>query len=101
MSNNSSSTSNLGNVLQARNTSLGLNLPNMQSITVPTNLKSEVVIIPSTSQPNLACPLAHSVSFVFSLPLLSYSQSGIFQKSSSYALQTVLRYVSSRLQSIL
>ena len=52
MSNNSSSTSNLGNVLQSRNTSLGLNLPNMQSITVPSNLKSEVVIIPSTSQPN-------------------------------------------------
>ena len=52
MSNNSSSTSNLGNVLQSRNTSLGLNLPNMQSITVPTNIKSEFVIIPSTSQPN-------------------------------------------------
>ena len=52
MSNNLSSTSNLGNVLQSRNTSLGLNLPNMQSVTVPTNLKSEVVIIPSTSQPN-------------------------------------------------
>ena len=49
---NSSSTSHLGNVIQPRNTSLGLNLPQRQSVTVPSNLKSEVVIIPSTSTPN-------------------------------------------------
>ena len=52
MSNNSSSTDNLSNLIQSRNTSLGLNLPSRQSITVPPNLKSEVVIIPSTSAPN-------------------------------------------------
>ena len=52
MSNNSSSTSHLGNILQARNNSLGLNLPQKQAFTVPANLKSEVVIIPSTSSPN-------------------------------------------------
>ena len=51
---NSSSTSHLGNVIQPHNTSLGLNLPQRQSVTVPSNLKSEVVIIPSTSQPNWA-----------------------------------------------
>ena len=52
MSNNSSSTDNLSNLIQSRNTSLGLNLPSRQAITVPSNLKSEVVIIPSTSAPN-------------------------------------------------
>ena len=52
MSNNSSSTAHLGNIIQKRDTSLGLNLPSTQSITVPINLRSEVVIIPSTSQPN-------------------------------------------------
>ena len=51
MSNNSSSTAHLGNILQARNNSLGLNLPQRQAVTVPTNLKSEFVIIPSTSTP--------------------------------------------------
>jgi len=51
MSNNSSSTSHLGNILQARNNSLGLNLPQKQAFTVPANLRSEVVIIPSTSSP--------------------------------------------------
>ena len=51
MSNNSSSTSHLGNILQARNNSLGLNLPQKQAFTVPSNLRSEVVIIPSTSSP--------------------------------------------------
>jgi hypothetical protein len=51
MSNNSSSTSHLGNILQARNNSLGLNLPQKQAFTVPANLKSEFVIIPSTSSP--------------------------------------------------
>ena len=52
MSNNSSSTDHLNNLIQSRNTSLGLNLPSRQAITVPSNLKSEVVIIPSTSAPN-------------------------------------------------
>ena len=51
MSNNSSSTSHLGNILQARNNSLGLNLPQKQAFTVPANLRSEVVINPSTSSP--------------------------------------------------
>ena len=52
MSHNSSSVSHLGNIIQPRNNSLGLNLPQKQAFTVPNNLKSEVVIIPSTSQPN-------------------------------------------------
>ena len=52
MSNNSSSTDHLSNLIQSRNTSLGLNLPSRQAITVPSNLKSEVVLIPATSQPN-------------------------------------------------
>ena len=52
MSNNSSSTSHLGNILQARNNSLGLNLPQKQAFTVPSNLRSEFVIIPSTSSPS-------------------------------------------------
>ena len=52
MSNNSSSVSHLGNIIQPRNNSLGLNLPQKQAFTVPNNLKSEVVIIPATSQPN-------------------------------------------------
>ena len=52
MSSNSSSTAHLGNIVQARNTSLGLNLPSRQAVTVPPNLRSEVVIIPSTSTPN-------------------------------------------------
>ena len=47
-----SSTSNLTNLIQPRNNSLGLNLSAKQSITVPPNIKSEFVIIPSTSQPN-------------------------------------------------
>ena len=51
MSHNSSSTAHLGNVIQPRNNSLGLNLPQRQAFTVPANLKSEVVIIPSTSAP--------------------------------------------------
>ena len=51
MSHNSSSTAHLGNVIQPRNNSLGLNLPQRQAFTVPANLKSEVVILPSTSAP--------------------------------------------------
>ena len=52
MSNNSSNVSHIGNLITPRNTSLGLNLPSRQSVTVPANLKSEVVIIPSTSTPS-------------------------------------------------
>ena len=47
----SSNTDHLTNLIQPRNQSLGLNLSAKQSITVPANLKSEFVIIPSTSQP--------------------------------------------------
>ena len=49
---NSSNVSHISNLIQPRNTSLGLNLPSRQSVTVPANLKSEVVIIPSTSTPS-------------------------------------------------
>ena len=52
MSNNSSSTAHLSNLIQARNTNLGLNLPTRQAVTVPPNLRSEFVIIPSTSSPS-------------------------------------------------
>ncbi len=52
MSNNSSSVAHLGNIIQARNNCLGLNLPQRQVFTVPANLKSKVGIIPSTSIPN-------------------------------------------------
>jgi hypothetical protein len=47
-----SNTSQLTNLIQPRNNSLGLNLSAKQSVTVPANVKSEFVIIPSTSQPN-------------------------------------------------
>ena len=52
MSNNSSSTASLGNIIQPRSNNLGLNLPSRQSITVPPNLRSEIIIIPATSAPN-------------------------------------------------
>ena len=52
MSNNSSSTASLGNIIQPRNSNLGLNLPYRQSVTVPPNLRSEIILIPATSQPN-------------------------------------------------
>ena len=44
-------TDNLTNILQPKNQTLGLNLSAKQSISVPSNLKSEFVIIPSTRQP--------------------------------------------------
>ena len=47
----SSNTDHLTNLIQPRNQSLGLNLSAKQAVTVPSNLKSEFVIIPSTSQP--------------------------------------------------
>jgi len=53
--------SHIGNLIQPRNTSLGLNLPQRQSVTVPSNLKSEVVLIPSTSSP------AWSSYFIFDI----------------------------------
>ena len=49
MSNNSTSLSQLTNVVQNRNKSLGLNLSAKQAISVPNGLKSEFVIIPSVS----------------------------------------------------
>ena len=51
MSNNASNTNVLTNILQPRNKSLGLNLSAKQAISVPA-IKSEFIIIPSTSQPN-------------------------------------------------
>ena len=50
--NNSSSTASLGNIIQPRNSTLGLNLPSKQSVLVPPNLRSEINLIPSTSQAN-------------------------------------------------
>ena len=52
MSNNSSSTASLENIIQPRNDTLGLNLSSKQAVTVPPNLRSKVIIIPSTSAPN-------------------------------------------------
>ena len=52
MSNKSSSLALLGNIIQRRNSNLGLNLLSRKSITVPPNLRSERIIIPATSQPN-------------------------------------------------
>ena len=52
MSNNSSSTASLGNIIQPRNSTLDLNLPSKQSVSVPPNLRSEQITIPATSQPN-------------------------------------------------
>ena len=52
MSINSSSTACLGNIIQPRNHTLGLNLLSWQAVTVPLNLKSETIIIPSTRAPN-------------------------------------------------
>ena len=45
-----SDTDHLTNLVQPRNQSLGLNLSAKQAVTVPSNLKSKFVIIPSTSQ---------------------------------------------------
>ena len=53
MSSNSTNINHLTNVIKPRNKSLGLNLSDTQSkIAAPSNLKSEFVIIPSTSAPN-------------------------------------------------
>ena len=53
MSNNSTDTNQLTNIIKPRNKRLGLNLSDVQSnLAAPPNLKSEIVIIPSTSQPN-------------------------------------------------
>ena len=51
MSSNSTSLSHLGNIVQGRNKSLGLNLSQKQAFNVPNNLRSEYVIIPGTSAP--------------------------------------------------
>ena len=52
MSNNSSNLSMLTNIVQPRNKSLGLNLSAKQAISVPSGLKSEYIILPSTSAPS-------------------------------------------------
>ena len=52
MSNNNSSTASLGNIIQPRSSNLSLNLTSRQSITVPPNLPSEIILIPSKSQSN-------------------------------------------------
>ena len=53
MSSNSTNINHLTNVIKPRNKNLGLNLSESQSkIAAPSNLKSEFVIIPSTSAPN-------------------------------------------------
>ena len=52
MSNNSSSTGSLGNIIQPRSKNLSLNLPSRQFVTVPPNLTSKIFIIPATSAPN-------------------------------------------------
>ena len=51
MSTNSTSLAHLSNIVQGRNKSLGLNLSAKQAFNVPNNLRSEYVIIPSTSAP--------------------------------------------------
>jgi hypothetical protein len=53
MSSNASNINSLTNIVKPRNKRLGLNLNDDQSsIAAPSNLKSEIVIIPSTSTPN-------------------------------------------------
>ena len=51
MSSNSTSTSHLTNLIAPRSKAYGLNLSQKQAFNVPTGLKSEYVILPSTSQP--------------------------------------------------
>lgn len=51
MSSNATSLSHIQNIVQKRDRSLGLNLSAKQSFNVPRNLKSEYVVIPSTSAP--------------------------------------------------
>ena len=52
MSANSTSIDHLTNLVSSRNKSLGLNLSGRQgNINVPNGLKSEYIIIPSTSAP--------------------------------------------------
>ena len=53
MSSNTGNINQLTNIIKPRNKNLGLNLnADQSSIAAPSNLKSEIVIIPSTSQPN-------------------------------------------------
>ena len=53
MSSNAANINQLTNIIKPRNKNLGLNLnADQSSIAAPSNLKSEIVIIPSTSQPN-------------------------------------------------
>ena len=53
MSSNASNINSLTNIIKPRNKRLGLNLNDDQSsVAAPSNLKSEIVIIPSTSTPN-------------------------------------------------
>ena len=53
LSSNASNINQLTNIIKPRNKNLGLNLnADQSSIAAPSNLKSEIVIIPSTSQPN-------------------------------------------------
>ena len=51
MSTNSTSLAHLSNIVQGRNKQLGLYLSAKQAFNVPNNLRSEYVIIPSTSAP--------------------------------------------------
>jgi hypothetical protein len=53
MSSNAGNINQLTNIIKPRNKNLGLNLnADQSSIAAPSNLKSEIVILPSTSQPN-------------------------------------------------
>jgi hypothetical protein len=53
MSSNASNINHITNIIKPRNKNLGLNLnADQSSITTPSNLKSEIILIPSTSAPN-------------------------------------------------
>ena len=49
MSSNTTSLNHLTNIVQSRNKNLGLNLSAKQAVSVPNNLRSEYIIIPSVS----------------------------------------------------
>jgi hypothetical protein len=53
MSSNASNMNHLSSIIKPRNKNLGLNLNNDQSsIATPSNLKSEIIIVPATSSPS-------------------------------------------------
>ena len=70
MSSNTTSLAHLTNVVQSRNKKLGLNLSAKQAVTVPSNLRSEYIIIPSVSAAQFGSYFIFDVKELFQILLL-------------------------------